>query len=72
VVRLAVLLVDAQAAQFVLEVVAGVVIEPGHNLDFGAVGQLPVNEVGLPPLVRLLGGEPDVRRLRPLLRLGDD
>jgi hypothetical protein len=50
----------------------GVVIQPGHDLDLGAAGQVPVDEIGLPPLVGLLGREPDVRRLRPLARLGGD
>ena len=53
--------------------VAGVVIEPAQDLDVGAVGEPPVGEVGLPALVRQVGLEPDVGRLRPLLRfdLGD-
>jgi hypothetical protein len=51
---------------------AGVVIQPGHDLDLGAVRQLPVEEVGLPALVGQLGGEPDPGRLRPLLPLGDN
>ena len=50
----------------------GVVIEPGHDLDFLPAGQVRVDEVRLPPLVRLLGGEPDVRRLRSFFRLGGD
>ena len=41
------------------------------DLGVGAAGQPVVGEVGLPALVRLLGGEPQVGRLRPLARLGD-
>jgi len=38
---------------------AGVVVEPGHDLDLGAIGELPVGEVGLPDLVGRRGLEPD-------------
>ena len=33
------------------ERVAGVVVEPGQDLDVGAVGEAVVGEVGLPALV---------------------
>ena len=51
--------------------VAGVVVEPGHDLDVGAgravgVGEPVVGEVGLPGLVGLLGLEPDVGGLGSL------
>ena len=52
--------------------VAGVVVEPGEDLDVGAVGEAVVGEVGLPGLVGLLGLEADVGRLRLLLRFGGD
>jgi hypothetical protein len=52
--------------------VPGVVVDPRDDLDFCAAGQAVVDEVGLPPLLGLLGGEPDVRRLRPFLRLRGD
>ena len=52
--------------------VAGVVVEPVEDLHMGAVGEPPVGEVGLPALIGLLGGEPDIRRLGPLLRGGGD
>jgi hypothetical protein len=42
------------------ECVAGVVVEPGEDLDVGPVGEAVVGEVGLPGLVRLLGLEADV------------
>ena len=54
------------------ERVAGVVIEPAEDLHMGAVGQPPVGEVGLPALIGLLGGEPDVGGFGPLLRGGGD
>ena len=50
--------------------VAGVVVEPGEDLDVGAVSESPVGEVGLPRFVRHLGCEPDVGGLRPLGRGG--
>ncbi len=55
---------------------SGAVVEPGEDLHIGArgavgVGETVVGEVGLPALVRLLGLEPDVGGLRPLLRLRD-
>ena len=37
--------------------VSGVVVEPVEDLDVGAVGQLPVGEVGLPAFVGLGGFE---------------
>ena len=52
------------------ERVAGVVVEPGEDLDVGAVGEAVVGEVGLPALVGLLGFEADVGGLAFLLRLG--
>ena len=52
--------------------VAGVVVEPGQDLDVGAVGEAVVGEVGLPGLVGLFGLEADVGRLRLLLRFGGD
>jgi hypothetical protein len=56
------------------EGVAGVVVEPGQDLAVRArsavgSGESVVGEVGLPALVGLLGGEPDVGRVRSLLRL---
>ena len=51
--------------------VAGAVVEPGDDLDVGAVGrESVVGEVGLPGLVRHGCFEPDVGGLRALLRLG--
>lgn len=38
----------------------GVVVEPVEDLDVGAVGQVPVGEVGLPALVGLCGFEASV------------
>ena len=52
------------------ERVAGVIVEPGQDLGVGAVGEGVVGEVGLPALVGHLGLEPDVRRPRPLGRVG--
>lgn len=52
--------------------VAGVVIEPVQDLHVGAVGEVPVGEVGLPGLVGLRRFEPDVRGPRPLLGLRGD
>ena len=37
--------------------ISRVIVEPVEDLDFGAVGQLPVGEVGLPALVGLGGLE---------------
>jgi hypothetical protein len=50
----------------------GVVVEPVQDLHVGAVGQRPVGDVGLPALVGLLGGEPEIAALGPLVRLGGD
>jgi len=50
--------------------VAGMVIEPGQDLGAGPPGERVVGEVGLPALAGLPSGEPDVRRPRPLARLG--
>ncbi|MEZ5217700.1 MAG: hypothetical protein R2715_14220, partial [Ilumatobacteraceae bacterium] len=46
--------------------VAGVVVEPGDDLDVDAVGESPVGEVRLPGLVRLFGLEADVGGARLL------
>jgi len=54
------------------ECVAGVVVEPGEDLDVLAVGEAVVGEVGLPGFVGLFGLEADVGGLRFLLRLRDD
>ena len=40
--------------------VAGVIIEPGQDLDVGSIREAVVGEVSLPGLVGLLGLEPDV------------
>ena len=50
--------------------VAGVIVEPGQDLDVGDVGEAVVGEVGLPHLVGLLGFEADVGRPGPLLPVG--
>jgi hypothetical protein len=50
----------------------GMVVRPAQDLGAGAVGERVVGEVGLPALVRQLGFEPQVGRLRPLLRLRSD
>ncbi len=52
--------------------VAGVVVEPGEDLDVGSVGEAVVGEVGLPGFVGLFGLEADVGRAGLLLRFGDD
>jgi hypothetical protein len=52
--------------------VAGVVVEPGEDLDVGVVGEPVVGEVGLPTLVGHRGLEADVGGLRTLLRRGGD
>ena len=52
--------------------VAGVIVEPGQDLDVGAVGEAVVGEVGLPGLVRLVGFEADVGGAGPLLGLRGD
>jgi hypothetical protein len=44
------------------EDVAGVVVQPGQDLDVDAGGQPVVGEVALPALVGLLSGEADIRR----------
>ena len=54
------------------EQVAGVVVEPGADLDLAPVGQAPVGEVGLPDLVGRGGLEPDPGAARALARLGHD
>lgn len=40
--------------------IAGLVVQPGEDLDIGAISQPVVGEVRLPGLVRQLGLEPDV------------
>lgn len=62
---------DAGVAGQVGEV-AGVVVEPGDDLDLAAVGESPVGGVGLPDLVGSLGREPVPGRPGPLLRLRGD
>jgi len=52
--------------------VAGVVVEPVEDFYVGAVGQVPVGEVGLPAFVGLGGLEPVVGGARSLSGLGDD
>jgi hypothetical protein len=50
-----------------------VVVDPVEDFGVGAVGQGSAGDVGLPALVGLFGGEPDVAALGPLVRLrGDD
>ena len=51
---------------------AGVVVEPGEDLDIDVVGQTVVGEVGLPGLVGLFDFEADVGRLGSFLRFGCD
>ena len=51
--------------------IPGVVIKPGQDLGAGPIRERVVSEAGLPALVGLLSGEPDVGGLRPLARLGD-
>jgi hypothetical protein len=46
--------------------IAGVIVEPGQDLGVPAADERAAGEVGLPALAGHLGGEPDVRRLRPL------
>lgn len=60
-----------------VEGVAGMIIDPGDDLDVGAgpavgVGEAVVREVGLPALVGLVGLEVCVGTLGPLLRLGNN
>jgi hypothetical protein len=50
--------------------VPGVVIDPGQDLGVRAAGQRAAGEAGLPALVRQVGLEPDVGRLRTLGRVG--
>ena len=55
----------------------GMVVQPGQDLGVAAgaaagPGEPVVGEVGLPALVRQLGGEPLVGRARPLLRIRGD
>jgi hypothetical protein len=48
--------------------VAGVVVQPGQDLDLDAGAEAVVGEVGLPALVGLVGLESDIRRPGTLLR----
>jgi hypothetical protein len=50
----------------------GVVVDDVEDLHVGAVGQLPVGDVGLPAFIRHLRGEPHIRRPRSFLRLRGD
>jgi hypothetical protein len=50
------------------ERVAGMVVDPVEDLDVGVIGQPPVGEVGLPALVGLFGGKPDIGGLGAPLR----
>ncbi len=50
----------------------GVVVDQVEDLHIGAVSQRPVGDVELPPLVGLLGGEPQIAAFRPLVRLRGD
>ena len=52
--------------------VAGVVVEPGEDLDVDAVGESVVGEVGLPGFVGLVGFEADVGRLGSLRSVRGD
>jgi hypothetical protein len=45
------------------------VVDDVEDLDFAAVGQLPVGDVGLPAFVRLFGAKGSPRRAGPLPRL---
>jgi hypothetical protein len=54
------------------EQVAGVVVEPGADLDLAPVGQAPVGEIGLPQLVGRRGLEAPPGAARALARLGHD
>ena len=54
------------------EQIAGVIVEPGADLDLAPVGQAPVGEIGLPDLVGRGGLEPDPGTARALARLGHD
>jgi len=40
--------------------VAGTVVDPGEDLDSGAIRELEVSEVRLPALVREVGFEPSI------------
>src|SRR5205823_8644754 len=51
---------------------AGVVVDDVADLDVGAVGEGPMRDVGLPPLVGLVSLEADDRALGPLVGLGSD
>jgi hypothetical protein len=55
-----------------VEQVAGVVVEPGADLDLAPVRQAPVGEVGLPQLVGQRGLEAPPGTARALARLGHD
>ncbi len=51
---------------------AGVVVQPAEDLDTHGAREPGVGEVGLPGLVRQVGGEADVGGAGPLLGLGGD
>ena len=57
---------------WVAESAAGVVVEPGEDLDVGAICEAVVREVGLPGFVGLVGLEADVRGFRFLGGFGCD
>lgn len=50
----------------------GVVVDDVEDLDVAAPRELPVGDVGLPPLVRLVGLEADERAFGTFLGLGGD
>jgi hypothetical protein len=52
--------------------ITGVVIEPVDDLDFAAVGEVPVGEVGLPERVGRGSLKADPGAARALARLGHD
>jgi hypothetical protein len=50
------------------EGVAGTVVDPVEDLDVSAIDEPPMGEIGLPALVGLNGGKPDIGGLRAPLR----
>lgn len=48
----------------------GVIVDHVQDLDLGVIDQVPVRDVGLPSLVRLIGLEPDERGPGSFVRLG--
>jgi hypothetical protein len=54
------------------ERVAGVVVDPVEYFYVGVIGEPPVGDVGLPALVGLFGGKPDVGGFGAFVRLGVD